>query len=76
MSTRYSDREVLESFAESVEELLDSEFITHVQDGGVVTTLAWSDCQGIVTGRTGPRREAVSVARWKRAGPSQRNRIA
>lgn len=61
MSVQYSDREVLEIFVESVEELLHSDFITQVRNGGISSTITWADGRGLVAARTGPRREAIKA---------------
>lgn len=57
----FSDRDVLEIFIESVEELLDSHFLTEVKADGVSTEFKWSQTAGFLTQRTGPKRDSVKA---------------
>lgn len=61
MTTPYTDREVLEIFVESADELRDSRFLAQAKTGGVSTSLSWSGAGGLVAQRTGPEREAVKA---------------
>jgi hypothetical protein len=56
----YSDREVLEIFVESVDELLSSDFSSEIKAGVRVGLLAGPD-GGIVTKCKGPRRDAIKA---------------
>lgn len=57
----YSDREVLEIFIESVDELLKSQFLSQANVGGVSTSLSWSQEGGLVAHRSGPERETAKA---------------
>ena len=57
----FSDREVLEIFVESVDDLLTSNFLHQAKNDGVSTSFAWSNAGGLVAARTGPDREAVKA---------------
>jgi hypothetical protein len=61
MAAPYTDFEVLEIFAESVDELLASQFLAQAKGGGVSTALSWSLSGGLVAQRAGPEREAVKA---------------
>ena len=60
-STTYSDREVLEIFVESVDELLASRFLSQVKSRGVSTSFSWSQNGSLVAHRCGPERGAVKA---------------
>ncbi len=57
----YSDREVLEIFVESVDELLDSTFLAQIKADGTSTQLKWSHDGRFLSERTGPERDAVKA---------------
>ncbi len=62
MSDRgFTDHEVLEIFIESVDELLDSDFLAQVKADGISTQLQWSHNGGFLSERTGPKRDAVKA---------------
>jgi hypothetical protein len=61
MTTPYTDREVLEIFVESADELLGSRFLAQAKTGGISTCLSWSQAGGLVAQRTGPEQEAVKA---------------
>src|SRR5262245_29234385 len=56
----YSDREVLEIFVESVDELLNSDFASEIKAGVRVGLLTGKDGD-IVTKCKGPRRDAIKA---------------
>ena len=57
----FTDREVLEIFVASVDELLDSDFLAQVKADGISTQLKWSHDTGFLSERTGPKRDAVKA---------------
>ncbi len=57
----FTDREVLEIFIESVDELLDSGFLAQLKADGISTQLKWSDGTDFLRERTGPKRDAVKA---------------
>jgi hypothetical protein len=61
MTTQYTDREVLEIFVESADELLGSRFLAQAKTGGISTSLSWSQAGGLLAQRAGPEREAVKA---------------
>ena len=61
MDTPCTDRDVLEIFVESADELLGSCFQAQAKTGGIPTSLSWSQVDGFVAQRAGPEREAVKA---------------
>jgi hypothetical protein len=57
----YTDGEVLQIFIESVEELLDSDFLSQTQAGGISNQFKWSQESGFLSERTGPKHDAVKA---------------
>ena len=57
----FNDSEVLEIFIESVDELLHSDFLSELQGGGISVSLRWSQETGLLSQRTGPKRDAVKA---------------
>jgi len=57
----YSDREVLDIFIESVDELLDSDFLAQIKADGVSTQVKWSKDGGFLGERIGPKRDALKA---------------
>jgi len=57
----FTDGEILELFIESVDELLQSDFLLEVKAAGIATQFNWSKTTGFLSERTGPRREAVKA---------------
>lgn len=57
----FTDREVLEVFVESVDELLDSDFLAEVQADRISTELKWSHGTGLLRECIGPKRDAVKA---------------
>jgi hypothetical protein len=57
----FTDREVLEIFVESVDELLDSDFLAQVKADGISTRFKWSHATGFLSERTGPERDAAKA---------------
>lgn len=57
----YTDQEVLQIFIESVDELIDSEFLSQVKTQSISTQLNWSQNGGLLSERTGPKRDAVKA---------------
>ncbi len=57
----FTDREVLEIFVDSVDELLDSDFYAQVKADGISTQFLWSHGAGSPGERTGPKHDAVKA---------------
>ena len=57
----FADPEVLEIFVESVDELLNSGLLAQVKTDGISTQLGWSHDTGLLSQRTGPKRDAVKA---------------
>jgi hypothetical protein len=57
----FDDREVLEIFVESVDELLGSDFLAQVKADGISNQLKWSHDTEFLSERTGPKRDAVKA---------------
>lgn len=57
----FSNTEVLEIFIESVNELLDSDFLAQAAVGGISTQMTWSQASGFLQERTGPKRDSVKA---------------
>lgn len=58
---RFTDSELLEVFIESVEELLQSDFLSQIRTSGTATNFSWSNTTGFLGERTGPRKDAVKA---------------
>ncbi len=59
--TKFTDREVLEIFIESVDEMLQSDFLSEAKATGIATQFNWSKETGFLGERTGPQRDAVKA---------------
>ena len=57
----FADPEVLEIFVESVDELLNSGLLAQVKTDGISTQLGWSHDTGLLSQRTGQKRDAVKA---------------
>ena len=58
----YSDHEVMQIFVESVDELLDSDFLAQIKADGLSTQFKWShNGGGFISERTGPKRDSVKA---------------
>jgi hypothetical protein len=60
MFDSYTDRDVLTMFVESVDELLDSEFLQQVQGVGISCKLEWSN-NVFLFNRKGPKRDSIKA---------------